>query len=53
MAYQVKKLELWTADISDRVGGFAAKLEALAGAKSDLTFVVAGRHAHLPGPAAM
>jgi len=49
MAYTVKKIEVWTGDISDRVGGLAAKLAALSEAKADLTFVVARRQPHQPG----
>ena len=49
MAYSVKKIEVWTGDISDRAGGLAAKLAALAEAKADLTFVVARRQPHQPG----
>jgi hypothetical protein len=49
MAYSVKKIEVWTGDISDRVGGLAAKLASLAEAKADLTFVVARRQPHQPG----
>ncbi len=49
MAYKVKKIEVWTGDISDRAGGLAAKLSSLAEAKADLTFVVARRQPHQPG----
>jgi hypothetical protein len=49
MAYTVKKIEVWTGDISDRVGGLAGKLASLAEAKADLTFVVARRQPHQPG----
>jgi hypothetical protein len=49
MAYSVKKIEVWTGDISDRAGGLASKLAALAEAKADLTFVVARRQPNQPG----
>jgi hypothetical protein len=49
MAYSVSKVEMWTAEIEDRVGGLNAKLEALAKAGVDLEVVVARRQPHQPG----
>jgi hypothetical protein len=49
MPYDVKKLDVWTAEIEDQVGGLASKLEALANAGVDLQFLVARRQSHLPG----
>jgi len=49
MAYSVKKVDVWTGEIADRPGGLAAKLEALADAGANLSFVIARRQPHLPG----
>ena len=49
MAYTVSKVEMWTAELEDRVGGLGAKLAALADAGVDLEIVVARRQPHLPG----
>ena len=49
MAFEVKKLEVWTGEIDDRVGGLASKLEPLAKAAVDLQFLVARRQTHLAG----
>jgi len=49
MPYVVKKLDVWTGEIDDRVGGLASKLEPLANAGVDLQFLVARRQPHLPG----
>jgi hypothetical protein len=49
MAFDVKKLEVWTGEIVDRAGGLASKLEPLALAGIDLQFLVARRQPHLPG----
>ena len=49
MAYEVKKLDVWTGEIDDNVGGLASKLEPLAQAAVDLQFLVARRQPHLPG----
>jgi hypothetical protein len=45
----VSKVDLWTGEIDDRAGGLAAKLEPLAGAGADLSFVIARRQPHVPG----
>jgi hypothetical protein len=49
MPYDVKKLDVWTGEFDDKVGGLAFKLELLAKAAVDLQFLVARRQAHLPG----
>jgi hypothetical protein len=49
MAYTVNKVAMWTGEINDKVGGLAAKLEALANAGADLEIVVARRQPHRPG----
>jgi hypothetical protein len=49
MAYKVSKCDVWTAEISDRVGGLAEKLQSLASAGVDLEFVVARREPDRPG----
>jgi hypothetical protein len=49
MPYDVKKLEVWTGEIDDKVGGLASKLETLAKAAVDLQFLIARRQAHLTG----
>jgi hypothetical protein len=53
MAYTVSKLEVWTGEINDRVGGVARTLEPLADAGVDLDFVIARRQPHLPGKGVM
>jgi hypothetical protein len=49
MAYTVRKVDVWTGDIDDRVGGLAAKLEPLATGGADLELVIARRQPHQPG----
>ena len=49
MPFEVKKLDVWTGEIDDKVGGLASKLELLAKAGVDLQFLVARRQPHLPG----
>ena len=49
MPFEVKKLDVWTGEIDDKVGGLASKLELLAKAGVDLQFLVARREPHLPG----
>ena len=49
MPYQVTKLDVWTGEIDDRVGGLAARLQPLAEAGIDLQFLIARRQPHLPG----
>ncbi|MCI0380553.1 MAG: amino acid-binding ACT [Gemmataceae bacterium] len=49
MAYDISKVEVWTGEIEDQVGGLAAKMQSLADAGVDLAFVVARRQPHVPG----
>jgi hypothetical protein len=49
MPFEVKKLDVWTGEIDNKVGGLASKLELLAKAGVDLQFLVARRQPHLPG----
>ena len=49
MAYTVSKVDIWTGDIDDRMGGLAQKLRPLANAGADLELVIARRQPHLPG----
>jgi hypothetical protein len=48
MPYDVKKLDVWTGEIDDTVGGLATKLEPLAKAGVDLQFLVARRQPSRP-----
>src|SRR5262249_33086033 len=45
----VSKVDIWTGDIDDQVGGLAAKLEPLASAGADLEMVIARRQPQMPG----
>jgi hypothetical protein len=49
MAYNVKKIDVWSGEIRDRAGALAAKLQPLARAGADLSFVIARRQPHKPG----
>lgn len=49
MAYTVSKVDIWTGEIDDRVGGLAAKLAQLAEAGADLQVVIGRRQPHQPG----
>src|SRR5262249_21507787 len=49
MAFNANKVEMWTGEISDRVGGLAAVLAPLAEAGVDLEVVVARRQPGMPG----
>src|SRR2546425_233880 len=49
MAYKVNKVEMWTREIEDRVGGLAGVLQPIAEAGVDLEIVVARRHSQTPG----
>jgi hypothetical protein len=49
MAFTANKVEMWTGEINDRVGGLAAVLEPLAEAGVDLEVVVARRQPGAPG----
>jgi hypothetical protein len=49
MAYSIRKVDVWAAEIDDRPGGLAEKLEALAKAGASLEFVISRREADKPG----
>ena len=49
MAYSIRKVGVWAAEIDDRPGGLAGKLEALAKAGASLEFLIARRQADKPG----
>ena len=49
MPYQVSKVDVWTGAIADRAGSLADKLEPLAAAGVDLSFLIARRQPHTPG----
>jgi len=51
MKLQIKKVDVWKAEIADRPGGLAGKLAALAAAKASLEFVLARRAPETPGRA--
>src|SRR5262245_13032386 len=53
MSYTVSKVEMWTGEIEDRVGGLNAKLEAVAQAGVDLEVVIARRNPQHPGKGVM
>lgn len=49
MALKIAKVEVWSGEIRDDIGGLAAVLEPLDAAGADLAFIVARRQAHKPG----
>lgn len=49
MALNVEKVEVWSGELRDSVGGLAAVLGPLAEAGADLSFVVARRQPDKPG----
>lgn len=49
MAYSIRKVNVWAAEIDDRPGGLAGKLEALAKAGASLEFIIARRQPDKPG----
>ena len=49
MAVEVSKIDVWSAEIEDRAGGLAQKIEAVAEAGADLEFVIARRSPDKPG----
>jgi hypothetical protein len=49
MAYSVNKVDVWVAEIDDRPGGLAEKLDRLAHAGASLEFVVSRRAPDKPG----
>jgi len=49
MGYSISKVDMWSGEISDHVGGLAAKLDPLADAGADLEVVIARRQPDRPG----
>ncbi|MCI0358610.1 MAG: hypothetical protein L0211_09010 [Planctomycetaceae bacterium] len=49
MAQNVAKVDVWTGELRDNVGGLAAMLGPLAEAGADLSFVIARRQPEKPG----
>ncbi len=49
MAYSVNKCDVWVAEIDDRPGGLADKLDGLAQAGASLEFVISRRAPDKPG----
>jgi len=48
MTLQIRKVQVWSGEFPDRVGGAAAKLESLARAGANLDFVFTRPHPRLP-----
>lgn len=49
MAVTIQKVDVWSGEIRDEVGGLAAVLDPLAAAGADLAFLVARRQRDKPG----
>src|SRR3970040_823783 len=49
MPYAVRNVDVWVAEIDDRPGGLAEKLEALAKAGANLEFIISRRAPDKPG----
>jgi len=49
MPYSITKVDIWTGEMEDQVGGLTAKLEPLADAGADLEVVIARRQPDKPG----
>jgi hypothetical protein len=49
MAMKIQKVDVWSAEIRDQIGGLAAVLGPLAAAGADLAFLVARRQRDKPG----
>lgn len=49
MAITAKKIDVWVGEIRDHAGGLLDKLEPIATAGADLTFIVARRQIERPG----
>ncbi len=49
MTYSIRKVDVWVAEIDDRPGGLAAKLEGLANAGASLEFIISRRAPEKPG----
>jgi hypothetical protein len=44
MAIKIEKIDVWTAEIRDEVGGLSAALDPLVAAGADFSFLIARRH---------
>jgi hypothetical protein len=49
MPYAVRNVDVWVAEIDDRPGGLAEKLEALAKAGANIEFIISRRAPDKPG----
>ena len=49
MSLTIEKVDVWAGEIQDRAGGLASKLQPLAEAGADLSFLIARRQADKPG----
>ena len=49
MPYSIRKVDVWAAEIDDRPGGLAEKLEVLAKAGASLEFIISRRTPGNPG----
>lgn len=49
MPYEISKVDVWVAEIEDRPGGLAEKLEPLAAGDINLDFIIARRQHDKPG----
>ncbi len=49
MAYAIKKVDVWAAEMEDRPGGLAEKLEALTRAGGNFEFMISRRAPEKPG----
>ena len=49
MPYAVRNVDVWVAEIDDRPGGLAEKLEALAKAGANIEFIISRRAPEKPG----
>ena len=49
MTYAIRKVDIWVAEIDDRPGGLADKLETLAKAGASLEFIISRRAPDKPG----
>jgi hypothetical protein len=49
MALKIDKVDVWTAEIRDEVGGLSAALRPLVAAGADFSFVIARRQPERPG----
>ena len=49
MALKIERVDVWSGEIRDEVGGLTRKLEPLAAAGADLSFLIARRRPERPG----